>query len=171
MRERKADQLGLHVIHLAHVTILVEQAHHVRVAHLDAHNLPLHPWLGRNLHRRGRNPHVKPLNLRCDLGKFGHRKFIAIGQNHGAEHGVFQLAHIARPVIARQQRGGLGAQASDFLAFFRSKAGRKAAGEIRHIIAARAQRRDGDRKHIEAIVQVFAEAAGLDQLNQVLVRC
>src|SRR6185312_17136514 len=58
---------------------------------------------------------------------------------------------------------------ADALALLDAEAGEEAHGEIRHVAKAASQRRNGDREHVQAIEQILAEAAGLDQLDQILI--
>ncbi len=104
-----------------------------------------------------------------DLREFGNRQFVTLAEDDSAEHGVFQLADIARPVVARDQRHGFRPDAANGAAFLCRETRQKPPGEIGDIIAALAQGRDGDGEDVEAIVEVFAEAALLHKFDQVLV--
>ncbi len=81
---------------------------------------------------------------------------------------VIQLADIAGPGVGEQQVCRLGAQGRNALA------GTAAAAEQLHregqnVIAALAQRGDGERKHVEAVVKIFAEASRRHFLAQATV--
>ena len=125
--------------------------------------------VGRDRRRSGGNAHVEAFDLRRDLRELGDRQFVAVGQHHGAEHGVLELAHVARPVVGREQRQRLGRQAADALALLGAEAGEEAAREIGNVAGAGAKRRNRDREDVEAIEQVLAELAALHQFDQVLV--
>ena len=104
-----------------------------------------------------------------DLRKFGDGQLVAIGQHHGAEKGVFELADIARPVIGREHGHRLGGQAANPLALLGAETGEKAPREIGDVGAARPQRRDGNGEDVEPVIEILAEAALLHLFDQVLV--
>src|SRR5580693_6434711 len=121
---------------------------------------------------RGRswgNAHIVALDLRRDLRKLRRRQFVAIGQYDGAKHGVLELADVSRPIISREQRQRVIGDATDALALFDAEAGEKAHGEILYVAEPGAQRRNGDREHVQAIEEILAETARLDEFDQVLV--
>jgi hypothetical protein len=90
-----------------------------------------------------------------------------VGQRAGALQHVAQLAHVAGPVVARQQRDGGGV---DF-AHRRSGAGGQFLEQVlRQLVQIRqalAQRRQPDRKHAQAAVQIRSETPMGDQLLEV----
>ena len=107
----------------------------MRVARLESGRIQLWPAAGltRRLgdrRRSGGNAHVEAVDLRGDLRKFGDRQFVAVGEHHGAEHRVLELAHVARPVVGAQQRMRLVGEAADALALFGAEAREEAAREI-----------------------------------------
>ena len=44
-------------------------------------------------------------------------EFLALVEDDGAAQGVFQLAHVARPIVGQQRLLRAGAQAGEMLAF------------------------------------------------------
>ena len=143
----------------------------MRIARLDRRHPNGRELGGVGGDRRGRrgNADVEAVDLRGDLGKLGRRQFVAVGQHHGAEHRVLELADVARPVVGGEQRQRLGGNAADALALLGAEAGEKAPGEIGHVAGAGAQRRNRDREDVEPVEQVLAEAARLHEFDQVLV--
>src|SRR5580698_7810287 len=119
--------------------------------------------------RSRRNAHIVALDLRRDLRKLRRRQFVAIGQDDGAKHCVLELTDVSRPIIGGEQRERVIGDAADALALFDAEAGEKAYGEILYVAEPGAQRRNGDREYVQAIEKVLAEAARLDQFDQVLV--
>jgi hypothetical protein len=84
---------------------------------------------------------VEAVHLRRDLRELGHGQLVAIGQDHGAEHRVLELADIARPVIAADQPKASAGDAAQLLAFLGGEARQEAPREIGDVLAALAQRR------------------------------
>src|SRR5690606_26833456 len=95
---------------------------------------------------------------------------LAPRQDHGALDDVLQLADIPRPVVALQQRGLLPRERERRVAELLAGALEEMACELHDVVAALAQRRDVDREHAEAIVEILAEAPRLDFLLEVSVR-
>ena len=85
-----------------------------------------------------------------------------------ALHQVRQLAHVARPAVTAQghDRGGI---ETDRTAFLVLHARDQFVHQQRDILHALAQRGHLDWENVEAVVQVFAEAAHLDHAFEVLV--
>ena len=153
-------RLGFQLVELAHVAALVEQAQHVGIAHLDADDFALRRLRGADGAGAGGMRTSKPFDLRGDLRKFGDRQLVAVGEHDGAKHRVFQLPDIARPIVAVEQRQGLGADAAQALAFLR----REARGRNRRARSGMSSRRtrsggNGDRKDIEPVIEILAERA------------
>ena len=117
--------------------MFIEGPHGVGIAHLDADDLPLR-GLGQGEGRDGGNADVEALHPRRDLGEFRDGQFVALRQNNRAEHGVFELADIARPGVAAQQRKRFSSEAAQALALFGRKARHETAGEIGNVLPARA---------------------------------
>ena len=124
----------------------------------------LSTWAG-----AGRNGGAEALDMGRDLRELGDGELRPVGQHDGAEHGVLELAHVAGPGIAGQQLERLLGDAGDATAFLGGEAREEVHGEVRHVLEALAQRRHPDREHVEAVVEVLAELAVLDQLDHVAV--
>ena len=108
-------------------------------------------------------------DLRGDLREFGDADLVALGQHHGAEHRVLELAHIAGPAVGVEQRERLGADARHALALLGGEAREEMPRQFGDVLRPLAQRRHRDRKHVQAVEQVLAEAAGLHVGDQVAV--
>ncbi len=94
---------------------------------------------------------------------------VAFGENDPALHDVLQFADVAGPVIAVEHiddRTGEAAHifAADFAVFFEKKV-----GELEDVTLALAQRGDVDGEDVQAVKQVFSEAAFGGHLLQVAV--
>src|SRR5690606_2786306 len=81
---------------------------------------------------------------------------------------IFELAHIARPAVALQKLhaltvDGLGRQALLF------GLREKVAHEVGNILGPLMQRRKADRNDVEAIEEVFAEEAEIDELPEIAI--
>ena len=79
-------------------------------------------------------------------------------QDHAALDQVFQLAHVARPVVVHQRLQGALADAAQALVVQRGEARKQVARERLDVGAALAQRRDANRVDVEPVQQVAAEA-------------
>ena len=110
------------------------------------------------------------LHLRDDLGKLLGRQHGGVGEHDGAEDGVLELADIARPVVAHEQlQRRRGDAADEDLAFLGGEPRGEMADQLGDILAPLAERRHPDREDIEAVVEVLAEGAGLDQVDEAAV--
>lgn len=105
----------------------------------------------------------------CDLREVLDLQRGAVAEDHGAENRVFELAHIAGPGIAGQKLFGLGCDGVDLLAFRLGEAGQEMPRQHHDVFTAFPQRRDIDRKDVEAVIQILAELTGLDLFPQVAV--
>ena len=169
MGEREADRIGLEFVELAHLTVLRQEAQHIRVADFDAHDLAFAMRVG-GKGGRGRHANVEALDMRGDLRKLRDRQFVAVCENHRAKHSVFQLAHVAGPVVACKQRQRLRRDSADIAACLGGETRRESAREIGDVLAPRAQGRNADRKDVEPIEQVLAELSAFHEFDQILVR-
>src|ERR1043166_3801659 len=88
---------------------------------------------------------------------------------HGTLNGIFQLAHIARPVIAGEHVNRRGRNAFDGLAMLTGVFVEKMLAQQEHIIAALAQRWHEDRKDIEAVIEILTKHPPGYRLLQVSV--
>ena len=77
-----------------------------------------------------------------DLREFGDRQPVALGQRDGPEHRVLELAQVAGPVVALQQRAGLRREPREALALVGGEAGREGK-RARSGISSRRTRRGG----------------------------
>ena len=100
---------------------------------------------------------------RRDRGRRG------IGHQHRALDAVRQLAHVAGPAVRLHQRGGVGVEAGDRLAVARGVDAEEMPRQRLDVRRAVAQRRQVDHDRVEAVEQIFAEAAGRDLRVQVRV--
>ena len=103
------------------------------------------------------------------MRKFRKPDGVALGQHHGAEQRVFELADVARPVEGREHAQRLRRDQADALALFGGKARQEMPGQRRDVGGAVAQRRHRDREDVQAIEQVFAKAPGFDVGDQVAI--
>src|SRR5262245_7322526 len=181
--EGQADHVGLHGLERADLTGLRHSRNAQRpfaARPTDLHGMG-HGVLGTQ-HRRSadrgarvdrgwrrRDRRAEALDVGGDLRQLGHRQLRPIGQHHGTEYGVLELAHVAGPGVAGEQLHRLLGHAGHAPALLGGKAGEEVHGQLRHIVEAVAQRRHPDREDVEAIVEVLAELAVLDQLDHVAV--
>ena len=119
--------------------------------------------------RRRRDLDLVAFDQGSDLREVLDRQNIPFAQDDSAENGVFELAHIAGPGIGLEHRQGVRLDAAHFAAFFGGKARDEVIDEGRDVVFAVAQGRNHDRKDIEAIIQILAEAAGLHHLDHVAI--
>ena len=124
------------------------------------------PVDGRGRRRDGR---AEAFHVGRDLRELGDGELRPVGQHDGAEHGVLELAHVAGPGVAGDQLQRLLADAVDAPALLGGEPRQEVHGELRHVLEALAQRRHPDREDVEAVVEVLAELAVLDQLDHVAV--
>ena len=82
---------------------------------------------------------------------------------------VLQFAHVAGEVLPRQRAQRRGGEALGRDLQFARGAGQEMPRQQRDVVAALAQRRQGDAHHVQAVLEVGAEAAFADQRVQVLV--
>ena len=82
---------------------------------------------------------------------------------------ALQLADIARPGIRFEQGQGGGVEAAQVAAPARGRTGTGSSGPVRPRRRGAAQGRHGNRHHVEAVIEVLAEAPLFDQLRQVVV--
>ncbi len=117
-------------------------------------------WRRLGPHRRGRCAEL----LRC-LEQRPAR------ENRGAFDDVLELAHVARPVVARRALEECRRNAVEGLAQFAGCFSEEVAHEQRDVLAPFAQRRHGDREDVEPVEKVRPELAGSRAAAEVAVRC
>src|SRR6266542_3837143 len=83
---------------------------------------------------------------------------------------VAQLAYVSRPVIGLEFRRGSAGEALARRAGLGGEAAQKVFGEKDDVVAARAERRDVDRKDVQPVKEVIAKRAPRDLRLQVFVR-
>jgi hypothetical protein len=83
---------------------------------------------------------------------------------------AIQLPHVARPAIAFHHRLSLGAELLGRNGVFRTRARQRVLGQQLDIVCALAQRRQGERDPGQPLIEVLAEAPGLDGVREILVR-
>jgi len=84
---------------------------------------------------------------------------------------VPELAHVSRKRIAREQLARERCEIDDGASVARVRLAHKVAGELWQVFRARAERRYGRRKPVEAKEQILPERPFLDHALEVLVRC
>jgi hypothetical protein len=110
-----------------------------------------------------RNGHDRRLNRSASLSD-RRRQLLAVDRLAGIENGqsldeVLELAYIAGPRV-RGEAVERGLREGDRRTAFGFAAPHEIADERRKIVEALAQRRNGDRKHVESEEEVLAELAG-----------
>src|SRR5208337_2243598 len=95
--------------------------------------------------------------------------FRLLGDNHGALDSVFKLANIAGPLVTVQEGHGGWRDTIDALVHGSGELADKVFNQNRDIALAIAQRRQLDLKNIQAVEEVGAKAAFLDELFEFLV--
>ena len=108
---------------------------------------------------RGRRLQVAEGNLQRRAG----------GEDDRALDDVLQLADVARPGVANQGLHDRGRDGLDPPAHPPGELLGEMADQPRDVVAALAQRRQHEREHVQAVVEVAAEAAVGDHLRQVAV--
>ncbi len=126
------------------------------------------------VHRRADGDHDlrgrahRPLAHR--LGQVVHLDDVAAAEHHRALDGVLQLAHVAGPgVVLEHAAAASSEKPRTALRVLRRVALQEVLGEQRNVLAPRGQRGDAHLDHVEAVVEVLAEAALLHLALQVLV--
>src|SRR5581483_6446873 len=109
------------------------------------------------------------LDARCLCGKRWEREgarvdLVAVAEQDRAIERVPELAHVARPRIAPDQRLRLGREASRGRAVTAGDLRHEPSGEQRDVVAARPERRDVEPGDAQAEVEVLAERAGAHHL-------
>ena len=140
--DRQTDKIGLNFLQCPHIAGRIGDRHGVEECgggELGERVLRLRPGFDGDWLRR-----LETVNLRSDLREVGNRQLIAVAQNDGAENGVFQLPHIARPVIGNQKIECGRRNAEDGFAFFGGKPMDEMSDQFGNVFAAFAQRRDVD---------------------------
>lgn len=89
------------------------------------------------------------------------------GDDHALDE-IFQLAHVARPVVLLQKCQKPGAEGKR-LSVLRAEPGQKLVGQGEDILLALAQGRDVDADHVEPVEKVRAEQSPLHLLLQIAV--
>ena len=88
---------------------------------------------------------------------------ITVHQDRGALHQVPELAHVARPMVALEQRDRFVGQALRRLLATRGELLKEMAAQDRDVRRALPQRGHVDGEHVQAIEEVLSEASGLDR--------
>jgi len=88
------------------------------------------------------------------------------GKNYGALDNVFQLAHIARPIVIHQELQRRGSKVAQRLVVFLAVADEEMGEQRRNILAAVAQGGQRQMNDVQAMVKIFAEAAFADEREQ-----
>ena len=89
------------------------------------------------------------------------------GEHDAALDGVLEFAHVAGPVVIDQGAQGVGGEAARAEAVLVRVEVEEVLGEQGNVFAAGAQRRQIDGDDVEAVEEIFAEAAVADFLAQV----
>ena len=93
-----------------------------------------------------------------------------LGEQHGAVHGVFQLAHVAAPEVVLQQFADLRAERRRRHAVGLRVFGDEMLGERLDVLGTVAQGGQGDGHHVQPEIEVFAEIAPAHLFLEVAVR-
>ena len=93
----------------------------------------------------------------------------AVAHGHGAFQDVFQFAHVAGEIVGFQRLFRFGGQLPDATAVLAGQCLQDEPGQLRHVAATLAQRWHAQLDHVDAIEQILAELALLNQLAEVLV--
>ena len=80
-----------------------------------------------------------------------------------------QFPHIPRPRVGLESFQGFRSEAAEIEAQFPVKSKQKIVRQLGHVVEAGPQRRHLNGDDLEAVVQVLAKAAFLDQLLQIVV--
>ena len=112
----------------------------------------------------GARPRPRSCGGRCSTRQLG-----AVAQDHRPLDVVLQLADVARPVVVAEQPHRLGVDPPHLAAVLLGVALQEELDQRRDVLAALAQGRQVDRHDVEPVVQVLAEPAGLDLVEQVAV--
>ena len=97
------------------------------------------------------------------------RDFVPVAQCQCAVQQVFQLAHVARKRVPVQPLQCIGVQGNGVLAAFAANAPHQGVGQGGQVIAALPQGGQADFNHVEAVIQVLAEALLGHGLHQIVV--
>ena len=87
-------------------------------------------------------------------------------QQRNALHEVFELAHVARPVVPGQQLHGSGRKLKVGPMIMMAEEPQEVLGQRGHVVAALAQRRQGDGDDVEPVEQIGAKTPGADHVGQ-----
>ena len=104
------------------------------------------------------------------LGQILERDGVAGGEDHGALHAVFQLAHVAGPGVAADRLHRVARDLRRAGGLAQAVLVDEILDEQRHVVGAVAQRRQIHAHDVEAVEKVLAEFLALHRLPQVLVR-
>src|ERR1700730_10483197 len=91
------------------------------------------------------------------------------GEHGAALHGIFELPDVPGPRVAEEALHGGGAQPQDAALSLREP-GQEVLSQERNVLATLAERWQRHRNHVEAIEEIFAEAALVDHLREIAVR-
>src|SRR5947209_6869468 len=116
--------------------------------------------------RRNRRPRHARVQK---LWEFACADLIALRKHHGAEHRILKLAHIAGPGMRVEDLERICRHRADALALFRRETDEEVPHEIGNVLGPFAQRRHRDRKDVQTIEQVLAEAAGFHVRDEIAV--
>ena len=105
----------------------------------------------------------------CNLRELVEPDLLAFSQHNGPEDGVFELPHITRPGIGGEQAQRFRGHRPHPLALLGGEPHHEVAGEVGDILGTLAQRGHKNRKHVEAVEQVFAEATGSDVGEEIAI--
>ncbi len=167
MDECEFYRFGFQSIEMARIAVLVEERQNIGITHLHPNELSFAG--GPRGDRRGRYADAEALDPCGDLRKLGDRQLAAIGEHNGTKDGVFQLPHIARPIVGAEQGERLGADPANGLSFRGGESRAKLERETGDIVPPGTQRRDGNWKHIDPVIEVVAEAAAFYLLDQISI--
>ena len=90
-------------------------------------------------------------------------------ERDGALHGVLELAHVARPLVAQELIGGARGEARDLALHPQRRVREQHPGERQDVVPALAQRRHVQLDDLEPVVEVLPEGAARDAVGEVAV--
>ena len=109
---------------------------------------------------------LDPALIELDVGRLDH---LARREERRLLDDVPELAHVARPVVREEALDPLLREAPARRPVALRVFAEEAVGDRHHVLAPLAERRERDGEHVEAIVEVLAERAFVDQVEQIAV--
>ena len=182
--EREADHVGLHGLERTDFTSIIDRRYAERILprlarHLDrARDAVLRAeqcrsrvgrvWI--DVLGRVRHGDAEAFDMRGNLRELVDGQLALVRKHDRAKNRILELTNVAGPSVADQHVHGIAADRGDPLAFFGGEPRKEVAHQLRHVADTLAQRGHDHGEDIQAIVQILAELAFLDELDHVAVR-